>query len=628
MSDPANPTVSGEQTVAFKAEIRQLLDILVHSLYTEREIFLRELISNASDALSRMRFELLTNRDVLDPQVELSIRIQAEKEARVLIVSDTGVGMTRQELAENLGTIAHSGARAFIEASSQGANAEVFDVIGQFGVGFYSVFMAAEWVRVTSRSYRPEAEAAAWFATGADIYTLSPAEKAERGTTIEIKLKEDAAEFADEQRLREIIRKHSDFIAFPIYVGEGDQQANQQKALWREQPRSLSEEQYDDFYKQLTLDFEKPLLHIHIQTDAPVQVYAVLFVPGRAERGVFSLRKEDGLKLYNRKVLIQEYSRDLLPEYLRFLQGVVDSEDLPLNVSREAIQSSAVMSKLKKVLTGRALGALKEMALKEPEKYHTFWKAFGMFLKEGVAASREPADREAIYPLLRLHTTAFPDEWVSLSDYVGRMKAGQKSIYYILGDDPRSAQHSPHLDYFKRHGYEVLALSDPIDSFMLLGLPVFEGHRLENVAAPDLELPQAEVSPPAEEPAPIPEADFTSLTARFKAVLGERVSDVRATDRLSGSVARLVDQEGAMGQEMQRVYRLMEREYEAPKKVLELNPRHPILGRLAGLAEDAPLSKAIIEQIYESALLVEGLHPDPASMIGRIQQIIEAALDL
>jgi HSP90 family molecular chaperone len=626
MSDiPEEVQAAGAETVAFKAEIRQLLDILVHSLYTEREIFLRELISNASDALNRVRFEMLTDREVRDPETELCIRIQVDKETRTLTISDTGIGMTREELIENLGTIARSGAKEFIQAAQASQTEAVLDVIGRFGVGFYSVFMVAEWVRVTTRSFRPEAQAASWYATGADTYTLGEAEKAERGTTIEVRLKEDAAEFLEEHRLREIIRKHSDYIAFPIYLGDATDKANQQTALWREQPKGVSEEQYHEYYRQLTLDFEKPLAQMHIVIDAPVQVYALLYIPGAVQRGIFSLRREDGLKLYSHKVLIQEYTRELLPEYLRFVQGVVDSEDLPLNVSRESVQSTAAMARLKKVITGRVLGSLKELAAKDPERYRKFWETFGLMIKEGVATSREESERETLYPLLRFRTTRLPDQWSSLAEYVGRMKAGQKSIYFLLGDDERSVLHSPHLDYFRRNGYEVLTLTDPIDSFMLLGLTTYEGFPLKNVAAADLDLPQEDEAKEASEGTL--EADaITAVVERFKAHLGEKVTDVRTTKRLSGSVARLVDPEGALNQEMQRVYRLMDKDYEVPKKVLELNPAHPILNGLARLAGDDPVGEAIINQVYESALLVEGLHPDPASMIQRIQILMEAAV--
>ena len=355
-SDPQKNSHTESSAVPFRAEIRQLLHILVHSLYTEREIFLRELISNASDALNRIRFEMLTNRDVLDPDAELAIRIQADPDTRTLTITDTGIGMTRDELVENLGTIAHSGMRAFIEAAQENQS-HLSDMIGQFGVGFYSVFMVAESVRVTSRSYQPEAEAAQWYATGEETYTIGPADRVERGTTVEITLKEDALEFCQEFRLRDVIRTHSDYVAFPIYLNQVGEQINRQTALWRASTREVTTEQYHDFYKQFTLESEEPLLYQHVVTDAPVQVYAILYVPAHAERGLFSLRKEDGLRLYSRKVLIRDYTRDLLPEYFRFVQGVVDSEDLPLNVSREAVQSSAVMARLKKILTGQLLNA-------------------------------------------------------------------------------------------------------------------------------------------------------------------------------------------------------------------------------------------------------------------------------
>lgn len=615
------------ETIEFKAEIRQLLDILVHSLYTEREIFLRELISNASDALSRLQFQMLTSREVLDPDAELCIRIETNKEERMLTITDTGIGMTKDDLTENLGTIARSGAREFIKAAQDTSGKEMLDVIGRFGVGFYSVFMVAEWVKVTSRAFQPDAEAASWYATGAETYQLGESNKADRGTQIEIKLREDAAEFADEYRLREIIKKHSDYVPFPIYLGDSDEKINQQRALWRQQPREIDETQYTDYYKQLTLEVEKPLEHIHIAVDAPVQIYALLYFPGTAQRGVFSLRREDGLKLYSHNVLIQEYTRELLPEYLRFIQGVVDSEDLPLNVSRESVQSNTIMARIKKVLTGKVLSSLKEMQLKDKESYERFWKEFGGFVKEGIASSYIDSERETLYPLLLFHTTRFTEEWTTLAHYVGRMKAGQREIFYILGEDQHSVMYSPHLDYFRTHGYEVITLTDPIDSFMLMGLTTYEGFQLKNVASADLDLPEDDNDSDEEQIETQQDAQIEKMLMQFKVVLGDKVTDVRATQRLSGSIARLVDPEGSIGQEMQRVYRLMGQEYEVPKKVLEVNPRHPIFVNLMKRDDGDPLQKIIIEQVYESALLVEGMHPDPASMIQRIQEIMEAALE-
>jgi molecular chaperone HtpG len=610
-------------SIAFKAETRQLLDILIHSLYTEREIFLRELISNASDALTRMSFEMLTDRDVLDPDAELAITITSDTSAGTLTISDTGVGMTADELVENLGTIAHSGARAFMSAAKEGAK-NVSEMIGQFGVGFYSAFMVAEWIRVTSRSYLPDTSAAAWFCSGNDTFTIEPAQKIDRGTKIEIKLKEDAAEFAQESRLREIIKRHSDFISYPIYVSDKKEQVNKQTALWRQAPRKVEKKDYDDFYHQLTLDFSPPLTHIHLSVDAPVQMYAILYVPAKSERNMFSIRKEDGLKLFSCNVLIQEYCKDVLPEYYRFIQGVVDTEDLPLNVSRETIQANRIMANLKSLITSKITGALDKLSKDEPEHYAEFWEEFGRYIKEGVAI--EQTEPESLYPLLRFHTTSSTDHWSSLDDYLGRIKPEQKEIFYILGDDERSVVYSPHLDILKKHGLEVLLLTDPIDPFMVVRLAKYKDHPLVNVSTSDLKLPALENEAEAEPVAALDPNEWIALIERFKTQLGDKVADVRMTDRLSGSPARLVDPEGVPNQEMQRVYRLLKEDFEAPKKVLELNPQHPIMLQLNTLPSEAELGHLIIEQIYENALLIEGLHPDPAGMIERIQKIIEAAI--
>ena len=609
------------QQFTFKAETKQLLNILIHSLYKDREVFLRELLSNASDALNRLRFEMVTNHNVLDSNAELHVRIKVDKDAHMLTIQDTGIGMTRDEMIENLGTIAQSGARKFLDATKD-QKVDFAQVIGQFGVGFYSVFMVADWVRVTSRSFNPEAEAVSWYATGEDNYQISGSDMSERGTKIEIKLKEDASEFAEEFRLKNIIHKHSDYIGFPIYMGESSEAVNKQTSLWRTSRQEIKEEQYKEFYRQTTLDFEDALLHTHMVTDAPVQLYALLFIPAKAERGIFALRKEDGLKLYSRNILIDDYNKDLLPEYLRFVQGVVDSEDLPLNVSRETVQSSGLMPKLKKVLTNQVMRELELRAKNNAEKYQTFWQEFGVYLKQGIAAN--PADAETINSLLRFKTNLNPEAWSSLEEYVGRMKDGQKEIFYIVGEDPKSVLRSPHLDYFHSQGTEVLLLTDPMDSFMLMGLRKYKEFDLKNVAQADVDTTQ---KPKDEaEAEKIPDADFNSLIERFKQVLGERVTDVRASTRLYQSVARLADADSNTNADMQRVYKYLGKEYEIPKKVLELNPSHNILKSLLKQEAGSELQSIIIEQIYDSALLVEGLHPDPSSIAARVQQIMEAAL--
>ena len=614
-------TKEASQQYSFKAETKQLLNILIHSLYKDREVFLRELLSNASDALNRLRFEMVTNHNVLDSNAELNIHIKMDKDSRMLTIQDTGIGMARDEMIENLGTIAQSGARKFLDATKN-QKADFAQVIGQFGVGFYSVFMVAEWVRVTSRSFNPETEAVSWYATGDDNYQIDQAEMSERGTKIEIKLKEDAVEFAAEYRIKNVIHKHSDYIGFPIYVGDSKDPVNKQTSLWRTSKPDVTEEQYQEFYRQTTLDFEDPLMHVHMATDAPVQLYALLFIPSKLERGVFALRKEDGLKLYSRNILIDEYNKDLLPDYFRFVQGVVDSEDLPLNVSRETVQSSGLIQKLKKVLTNQVFRELEALAKNDSEKYQAFWNEFGGYVKQGLANNSPEA--ESLQALLRFKTNLHAETWSSLEEYISRIQDGQKEIYYIVGDDPKSVLRSPHLDYFHAQGTEVLLLTDPMDSFMLMGLHKYKDFELKNVAQANVDTSKKPKDQPESEK--IAEGDFNTLIEHFKKVLGESIADVRASNRLSQSVARLADPDGTLNPELQRVYKYLGKEYEIPKKILELNPSHPILKKLLKLESGSDLQKVIIEQIYDSALLVEGLHPDPSSIAERVQQIMEAAL--
>jgi molecular chaperone HtpG len=627
-------TTETTESFAFKAEIQQLLNILAHSLYTEKEIFLRELLSNASDALNRIQFEMLTNRDVLDPDAELAIHLTIDDEARTITVSDSGIGMTREEIVQDLGTIAHSGAAAFLAQLAREQRPSV-ELIGQFGVGFYSVFMVAEEVRVVSRSYRPDAEAVAWVSDGGSDYRLLPADKAERGTRIEVKLKEDAAEFASTWRLSQIVKKHSDFVAFPIYVGDDEAPVNRRTALWRQQPREVGDEQYDEFYKHLTLDFEKPLLHTHLVVDAPVDVRSILYIPASRERGFLSPRTDQGLKLYIHNVLIEEYNKTLLPNYFRFVEGVVESEDLPLNISREAVQSSPAARRIQRALVHKLIKELEALAEEKPEAYSTFWKTFGPFIKEGVAtapgmASAPTADATAqddLLPLLRFHSSRSGDDLVSLAAYSERLADGQEAIYYVLGDDLRSVARSPHLDYFKAHDIEVLYLVDPIDSFMIVALPEYDEKPFKNVDDAGLDLPDRDEAQ-EKEGAKVPEADFNRLVGRFVQVLGDRVVEVRESRVLKDSPCRLVSPQDAPQREMSRVYRMLGQEFEMPRRIMEINRGHPIIANLARLVTDKPGEAIIdpaIEQLFENQLLMEGLHPNPTEMIPRIQQLLEAA---
>lgn len=609
------PTESHE----FKAEIQQLLNILVHSLYTDRDIFLRELISNASDALSRIQFEMLTNREVLDHDTELAIHIDYDKEAKTFTITDSGVGMTRDEIVENLGTIAHSGAAEFLKRVQ--VDKKSADVIGQFGVGFYSVYMVADEVTVTSRSYRQDMQAVRWTSKGDNAYTLEEAEKADRGTEIVVKLKEDALEYADQYKIQQIVKKHSDFVSFPIYVK--DKVANQQTALWRLSPHDVTDDQYNEFYRQLTLDFEKPLLQIHMVTDVPVDVHALFFIPAKREPGMFSLRREDGLKLYSRKILIREYFKELLPNYFRFVQGVIDSEDLPLSVSREAIQSNRALAKLKSTLTHKIAGELAELGEQDAAQYTAFWKEFGAFIKEGIAT--DASNQIELAKLLRFKTNRSADKLTSLQQHVDRMKPDQNSIYYILGEDLMSIASSPHLDYFKQHDLEVLYLVEPIDSFMMLTLKEFAGRKLQSVADANLALPKSDQ--PVE--SKVVNDVYAQLVARIKNTLGEKITEVRESKVLSESPCRLVSPEESTDQEMQRVRRMLGQEYEIPKKIMEINRGHQLIADLGSLAKSGSndaLLDACIQQLYESSLLIEGLLPNPAEMIPRIQTLMEAAV--
>jgi len=478
--------------------------------------------------------------------------------------------------------------------------------------------MVSDWIRVASRSFKPDAEPAVWFSTGSDTYTISSGDKKERGTEITLRLKDDFAEYCQESRLRQIIKRHSDFVPFPIYLGEAKQQANQQTAIWRRLPREVESQQYQDYYRQFTMEFEPPITWLHLSVDAPVQVYALLYVPGSPEPGILSTRKNIGVRLYARKVLIQEYNKDLLPEYLRFITGIVDSEDLPLNVSRESIQSSRTIAQLKKLLTAKVLDHLNALAKENNDTYTKFWLSFGHFLKEGIAMPGESHD--PILPLLRFHTLKHPQDWISLDQYIENCSESQNDIFYLLGDSESAALRSPHLEAF------VLILADPIDPFAILNLPEYKNHKLVNAASADL--PAApEKESQQEEPAPVSNpGDQDRIIERFKTILGDRISAATTTNRLVESPARLVNPKDGPSEELQRIYRALQKDLEIPKPILEINLNHTIIRALAELPDNDPKTAVLIEQIFANAQLLEGLPVDPSQLVERIQTIILQAL--
>lgn len=614
----------------FQAETQQLLNILIHSLYTEKEIFLRELVSNASDALNRLQFEMLTNDNIKDAEADLEIHITVDEENNTLTITDTGIGMTRDEVIDNLGTIAKSGAKAFMDALQEKPdNASMSDIIGQFGVGFYSVFMVANQVDVITRSFQPDAEAVKWSASGGTNYTLEAADKDIRGTEIVIHLKEDEKEFTREYTIKDIIRRHSDYVAFPIHVGDDEEPTNKQQALWRRDPSEVEDEEYDSFYKMMTMDFGGSLHNIHMRADVPMQFYSMLFIPSTAQQNMFSPRKEPGLKLYARKVLIQEYNKDLLPEYLQFIQGVVDSEDLPLSVSRESIQATRIMANLKKTITRKVMSELKRMIKNDRDKYLKIFQEFGSFLKQGLVMA--PEDKTDIEPLLFFQTTHDddPTQYYSLDEYVERMSETQDDIYYVVADDYGSGKRSPHLDAFRQRDIEVLYFTHPIDAMLPMGLTDFKGHKFVSVDSADIDLSElGEAEQPEDTKEALEQTSFVSLKDKVKSILGGRVSDVRESKSLVGSPARLVSNEESTNRYMFRINRMLDKDYELPVKTLELNPRHALMHNLSGLLAnngDEKLINAVVEQIFETALLQDGIHPDPSSMADRLTLLMQAA---
>ncbi len=652
MTETATPV---PETLQYQTEVSQLLDILAHSLYTDREIFLRELISNASDALNRVQFEMLTNDDVVDADRELAIHLVPDATNRSLIIRDSGIGMNREELITNLGTIAHSGAKAFLREVASADNRE--EIIGQFGVGFYSVFMVAEEVRVTSRSFRPTDQAWTWISTGQSEFELVPATQTARGTEIAIKLKEDC-DFTDAWRLQEIVRTHSDYVSFPIYLvepatpsadedvneegtdvdgeaadvdGETETPAwtetkiNRQTAIWRQSPSEVKEEEYDQFLSQLVLGGGESLLHVHLVTDSPVDIRAVLFIPAQRPPDMFDVHRDHGLRLYSRKILIQKYNQDMLPEYMRFVEGVVDSEDLPLNISRETIQNNPMTRQISKTLANRILRELARLATQDPERYQTFWSQYGMFIKGGLATDFERQD--TLVPLLRFQSTRSGEEWISLDDYLERMPASQKAFYYVEGHDLAAAQRSPHLDYFRAHDIEVLYFTDPIaDTYVTVALPTYKEHKLINVDGAEVEVPATSADTEVQDEAA--ESGIELLIERVKKVLGERVEDVQVSALLVEHPSRLVYAGESMSRAFEKMSGLMGQEVPQQKRILELNPRHELIRNMVHLhatRPTAPLLDLLIEQVMDNALLLEDLHPDPAGMTDRILSIMQVA---
>jgi molecular chaperone HtpG len=616
-------TASGPQEFTFQAEIKQLLHLLAHSLYQSKEIALRELISNASDALDKMRFVALTDESQRDTG-PLEIVIEGRKDARELVIRDNGVGMTHDELVTNLGTIAHSGSLEFLKNAASQNKADL-SLIGQFGVGFYSAFMLADRVRVRSRSYK-EADGWEWESDGTGTFRVAPAPGLERGTEVILHLKEDQAELVEESRIKLIIKRYSSFVPHPIMVG--GQVVNDQKPIWVEPRSQVTEEQYRQFYQHLTHHTgESPLWHLHLAADSPIQFRAILYCPPSNVEVLGFGRLDHGISLCAKRVLVQSDCRDLLPEYLRFLYGIVDSEDLPLNVSRETLQDNTVIRRIRTTLVKGVLDRLHQLAADKPDDYLLFYRQFGPILKEGIAS--DYANRERLAKLLRFPSSqADASSPTSLDDYLKRAHPDQKAIFYLGGPDLASIRKSPNLEIFLRRGVEVLFLPDPIDEFVVSSLSTYDGKPLTSIDAADVEIPGADTEPET------PREEGTTGLARvldlFRAALGERVKEVRESKRLTDSPCTLVNADGGLSTQMQRLLKMANKDFQATSRIFEVNPESPLIRRLGSLSANSDHDEFIKQcglQLWADAMALEGTLAEPEEMVARSQRFMEEAAE-
>ena len=627
MSESTSP-----ETFGFQAEVRQLLHLMVHSLYSDREIFLRELISNASDAADRLRFEALANPDLVG-DTELAIDIAVDRDAGTLTVSDNGVGMSREEIIEQLGTIAHSGTARYLE-NLTGDQQKDSQLIGQFGVGFYSAFIVADEVEVSSRrADMPAEDGTLWRSDGQGEYSLQGIEKADRGTTVRLKLKADASEFLEEARIRTLIRKYSDHISFPVRMsgaadgttdGGGDEQAvNRAKALWTRPRTQVGDDEYVEFYRHIAHDFSDPLTWSHNRVEGKREYTSLLYIPSVAPFDLWNRESPKGVKLYVQRVFITDRATEFLPLYLRFVRGVVDCADLSLNVSREMIQQDPAVGAMKSALTKRVLDLLGKLSKEEDsEKYAAFWEQFGTTLKEGLA--EDASNREKIAGLLRFNSTrsegVAPDR--SLADYLENAADDQKSIYYLLADSPLAARSSPHLEAFRERGIEVLLLSDRIDEWAMQFLDEYEDKSFRDIGRGELDLEEGDEAKPVD---PGEDKERKHLVKRIKRTLRERVDEVRVSTRLKESAACLVLNEHDLGFQMRELLKASGQEAPVSLPNLEINPSHPLIGKLADETDDerfALLSTVILEE----AMLAEGRQlDDPAAFVRRVNELLLGA---
>ena len=619
-----------KETLGFETEVKQLLHLMIHSLYSNKEIFLRELISNASDACDKLRFEALSDDALYEGDNDLKIRVAFDQAARTITITDNGVGMSRQEVIDNLGTIARSGTRQFLE-SMTGDQARDANLIGQFGVGFYSAFIVAERVSVTTRRAGLTAEHGVhWESAGEGEYTLETVEKPTHGTEVVLHLREGEDEFLDDFRLRSIIRKYSDHITLPILMPKaaaneeeeaGEETVNKASALWARPRNEISEEEYNEFYKHVAHDFEEPMAHLHFKVEGKLEYTSLLYLPKRAPFDLWDRERRHGIKLYVKRVFIMDDAEHLMPNYLRFVRGVIDSNDLPLNVSREILQHSKAIDSMRAGSVKKVLGQLEGMAKNEPEKYTEFWQEFGKVLKEG--PGEDFANREQIAGLLRFASTDkdTDEECVSLADYIGRMKEGQEAIYYITADSFAAAKGSPHLEIFRKKGIEVLLLHDRVDEWLTSSLTEFDGKPLHSVAKGELDLGDLEDEEEKKAKEEVAK-EFADLVQKVQENLGEKVKEVRITHRLTNSPACLVSGEHDMSANLERILKSVGQDVAGTKPIFELNPEHPLVVRLREEQNDTRFSDWT-NILFDQALLAEGGQlDDPGAFVGRLNQLL------
>ncbi|MEZ8079821.1 molecular chaperone HtpG [Enterovibrio norvegicus] len=632
MSDQA--TLQSKETRGFQSEVKQLLHLMIHSLYSNKEIFLRELISNASDAADKLRFKALSNSELYENDGDLRVRLSVNKEAGTLTIDDNGIGMTRDEVIDNLGTIAKSGTADFFKQLSDDQTKDS-QLIGQFGVGFYSAFIVADKVSVTTRAAgTPNSEAVQWESTGEGDYTIEGVERASRGTSITLHLREEDKEYLDDWRLREVIGKYSDHIGIPveIWANERDEEGNETdqgkwekinkaQALWTRSKSDVTDEEYQEFYKHLSHDFADPLLWSHNRVEGKNDYTSLLYVPSKAPWDMFNRDHKHGLKLYVQRVFIMDDASQFMPSYLRFVRGLIDSNDLPLNVSREILQDNKVTQTLRNACTKRVLTMLERLAKNEPEKYQAFWKEFGLVLKEGPA--EDFSNREKIAGLLRVASTQSDssEQTVSLADYVSRMKEEQDKIFYLTADTYQAAKNSPHLEQFKAKGIEVILMYDRIDEWLMGYLPEFDGKQFQAITKADLDLSKFEDDNEKEKREETQKA-FESVVERTKAYLGDRVKEVRTTFKLSGTPAVVVTDEFEMGTQMAKLLAAAGQQAPEVKYIFELNPEHALVKQMADEADEEAFGRWA-EMLLGQAMLAErGSMEDPSQFLTAVNQLL------